>query len=183
VLASVQGYIEKQLKLRVNDGKSAVAQAHRTPVLGFRFLAGRAVQIRMAPDALAKVKATIRQVTRRSRGPGMSKRIQTLNEYLRGWIGYFALAETPSVMDDLEEWVRRRLRLCLWRQWRRVRTRYRQLRGLGVPERDVHRIANSRLGPWRIAGKALGRFLGTAYWTNAGLESVSLRYCQLRAAR
>lgn len=182
VLASVKGYIEKQLKLRIHDGKSAVAKAHRTPVLGFTFLAGRAVKIRIAPEALAKAKATIRRLTRRSRGPGAAKRVQVLNEYLRGWIGYFALAETPSVIDDLEEWVRRRLRLCLWRQWRRVRTRYRQLRGLGVPERDVHRIANSRLGPWRIAGKALGRFLGTAYWTNAGLESVSLRYCQLREA-
>ena len=131
---------------------------------------------------MEKAKATIRRFTRRSRGPGISKRIQALNEYLRGWIGYFALAETPSVIDDLEEWVRRRLRLCLWRQWRRVRTRYRHLRGLGVPERDVHRMANSRLGPWRITGKALGRFLGIAYWTKAGLESVSLRYYQLREA-
>jgi len=182
VLASVKGYIEKRLKLRVNDGKSAVAKAHRTTVLGFTFLAGRVVKIRIAPEALRKAKATIRRLTRRSRGPGIVKRVQTLNEYLRGWIGYFALVETPSVIDDLEEWVRRRLRLCLWRQWPRVRTRYRQLRECGVPERDVHRIANSRLGPWRMAGKALGRFLGTTYWTEAGLESVSLRYSQLRAA-
>lgn len=181
VLASVKEYIEKRLKLCVNDGKSAVAKAHRTTVLGFTFLPGRAVKIRIAPEALEKAKATIRRLTRRSRGPGISRRIQTLNEYLRGWIGYFALAETPSVIDDLEEWMRRRLRLCLWRQWRRVRTRYRRLRGLGVPERDVHGIANSRLGPWRI-GRALGRFLGTAYWTKAGLESVTLRYFQLREA-
>ncbi len=140
------------------------------------------MKIRIAPEALGKAKATIRRLTRRSRGPGIVKRVQTLNEYLRGWIGYFALVDTPSVIDDLEEWVRRRLRLCLWRQWPRVRTRYRQLRERGVPERDVHRIANSRLGPWRMAGKALGRFLGTTYWTEAGLESVSLRYSQLRAA-
>lgn len=181
VLASVKEYIEKRLRLRVNDGKSAVAKAHRTTVLGFTFLAGRAVKIRIAPEALQKAKATIRRLTRRSRGPGITNRIQALNGYLRGWIGYFALAETPSVIDALEEWMRRRLRLCLWRQWPRVRTRHRQLRERGIPERDVHRLANSRLGPWRI-GRALGRFLGTAYWTKAGLESVSLRYYQLREA-
>ncbi len=182
VLASVKRFIEQRLKLRVNDGKSAVAKAHRRSVLGFTFLPGQARKIRIAPEALAKAKATIRRLTRRSRGPGIGRRIQALNEYLRGWIGYFALAETPSVIDDLEEWVRRRLRLCQWRQWRRVRTRYRQLRRLGIPERDVHRIANARWGPWRMTAKALGRHLGTAFWTEQGLESVTLRYSQLREA-
>ncbi len=182
VLVSVRRFIEKRLKLRVNDGKSAVAKAYRRSVLGFAFLPGRAGKIRIAPEALEKAKAAVRRLTRRSRGPGITKRIQALNEYLRGWIGYFALAETPSVIEALEEWVRRRLRLCLWRQWRRVRTRYRQLRGLGVPERDVHGLANTRLGPWRISGKALGRLFDTAFWAARGLESVTLRYSQLREA-
>jgi hypothetical protein len=182
VLTSVKRFIDKRLKLRVNDGKSAVAKAYRCSVLGFTFLPGRGVKIRIAPEALEKAKATIRWLTRRNRGPGITRRVQVLNEYLRGWIGYFALAETPSVIEALEEWVRRRLRLCQWRQWRRVRTWYRQLRGLGVPERDVHRIANARWGPWRMAGKALGRYLGTAFWTEQGLESVTLRYYQLREA-
>lgn len=179
-LVGVKRYIERRLKLRVNEGKSGVAKAHRRAVLGFTFLPGRAVKIRIAPEALEKAKATIRRLTHRGRGPGISKRVQALNEYVRGWIGYFALSETPSVIDDLEEWTRRRLRLCLWRQWRRVRTRYRQLRGLGVPERDVRRLANTRFGPWRISGKALGRFFDTAFWTAQGLESVTARYYQLR---
>lgn len=182
VLGSVKRFIEQRLKLRVNNGKSAVAKAHRRSVLGFRFLPDRAARIRIAPEALEKAKAAIRRLTRRSRGPGITRRIQALNEYLRGWIGYFALAETPSVIDDLEEWVRRRLRLCLWRQWSQVRTRYRQLRGLGVPKRDVHRLANTRFGPWRISGNAMGRFVDTAFWTAQGLESVTLRYSQLRKA-
>jgi group II intron reverse transcriptase/maturase len=164
VLRSVKRFVEQRLKLRVNDGKSAVAKAYRRAVLGFTFLPGRAAKIRIAPEALEKVKATVRQLTRRSRGPGIATRIQTLNEYLCGWIGYFALAETPSVVEALEEWTRRRLRLCLWRHWRRVRTRYRQLRGLGIPERDVHQIANARWGPWRMTAKALSRYLGTAFW-------------------
>lgn len=182
VLASVKRFIEQRLKLRVNEGKSAVAKAHRRSILGFRFLPGRARTIRVAPEALEKAKVTIRRLTRRNRSQRMAARVQAINEYLRGWIGYFALAETPSVVDDLEGWVRRRLRLCLWRQWRRVRTRYRQLRELGAPERDVHGIANTRLGPWRISGKALGRVLGAVFWTKQGLESVTLRYHQLRQA-
>jgi RNA-directed DNA polymerase len=87
-----------------------------------------------------------------------------------------------SFLEELDEWVRRRLRLGLWRQWRRVRTRYRELRKLGVPERDVHVLANTRQGPWRIAGGALNRFFNAAFWRRQGLESVTKRYHQLRLA-
>jgi group II intron reverse transcriptase/maturase len=183
VLASVRRFIEQRLKLRVNEGKSAVDRATRRPILGFTFLPGRQAKIRIAPQALQKAKVTIRRLTRRSRSQGISTRIQTLNEYLRGWIGYFALAETPSVIEELEEWMRRRLRACLWRQWRTVRTRYRHLRMLGVPPRDTALIARVSWGPWRMAGKPLGRWLGTAFWTGQGLESVTARYHRLRMAR
>jgi group II intron reverse transcriptase/maturase len=182
VLASVRRFIEQRLKLRVNDGKSAVDRATRRPILGFRFLPGRGVKIRIAPQALKQARATIRRLTRRSRSQRMSTRIQALNEYLRGWIGYFALAETPTVIEELEEWVRRRLRACLWRQWRTVRTRYRHLRKLGVPRRDTALIARVSWGPWRMAGKALGRWLGTVFWTQGGLESVTEQYHRLRLA-
>jgi len=183
VCASVTQYIERRLKLRVNRAKSAVDRAYRATPLGFTFLPGTAVKIRVAPDALQKVKRIIRQLTgHRHRQQSIGKRIQGLNEYLRGWIAYFALAETPSVVKGLDEWVRRRLRMVLWRQWNRVRTRYRRLYALKVPTRDIHQIANARWGPWRMAGKALGRHLGTAFWTQQGLESVTESYYRLRAA-
>jgi RNA-directed DNA polymerase len=182
VLESVTHWIETRLKLRVKREKSAVDRAFRREVLGFTFVPGKAAKIRIAPQALQKVRVTLRRLTRRSRSQRMSNRIQAVNEYLRGWIGYFALAETPSVVDDLEEWVSRRLRLCLWYQWRRVRTRYRELRRLGVPERNVHALANTRCGPWRIAGGALNRFLNAAFWRQQGLESVAERYHRLRSA-
>ena len=182
VLASVTHWTETRLKLRVNTEKSAVDRAHRREVLGFTFLPGPAAKIRIAPQALRKVRGTLRRLTRRSRSQGMMSRTQAVNEYLRGWIGYFALAETPSVIQELDEWVRRRLRLCLWRQWRRIRTRYRELRRLGVPERNVHILANTRRGPWRIAGGALHRFLGAAFWRQQGLESGIERYHRLRRA-
>jgi RNA-directed DNA polymerase len=182
VLVGVRQWIETRLKLRVNTEKSAVDRAYRREVLGFTFLPGTAAKLRIAPQALRKVRVTLRRLTRRSRSQSIVRRVQAVDEYLRGWIGYFALAETPSVIEELEEWVRRRLRLCLWRQWRRVRTRYRELRRLGVPGRNVGQIANSRLGPWRIAGKALGRHFGTDFWRKQGLESVMARYYRLRSA-
>jgi len=155
VLASVTHWIETRLKLRVNREKSAVDRAFRRDILGFTFLPGHAAKLRIAPQALRKVRGTLRRFTRRSQSQRMSSRIQAVNQYLRGWIGYFALAETPSVVDDLEEWVRRRLRLCLWRQWRRVRTRYRELRKVGtrigrhVGSRAVDTDpGTSRDGPW-----------------------------------
>jgi len=182
VRESVTHWIETRLKLRVNREKSAVDRVFRRDVLGFTFLPGKAAKIRIAPQALRKVKVTLRHLTRRSRSQRMNNRIQAVNRYLRGWIGYFALAETPSVVEELEEWVRRRLRLCLWRQWRRIRTRHRELRRLGVLDRDARQIASSRHGPWRISGRALGRHLRMAFWEQRGLESVTKQYHRLRTA-
>jgi RNA-directed DNA polymerase len=173
---------ETRLKLRVNRQKSAVDRAFRRDVLGFTFVSGKVAKIRIAPQARRQVRVTLRHLTRRSRSQRMSNRIQAVNEYLRGWIGYFALAETPSVVEELDEWVRRRLRRCLWRQWRRVRTRYRELRSLGVPERNVRILASTRRGPWRIAGGPLHRFLNAAFWRQQGPESVTEQYHRLRAA-
>jgi len=181
VLASVRQHLEARLKLRVNQEKSVVARAHRCEILGFTFLPGKAVRIRIAPRALHNVKGTIRRLTRASRSQSLERRIQRLNEHLRGWIGYFALAETPSVVEELDEWLRRRLRMCLWRQWRRSRTRYRELRRVGARERDA-RLAFTGHGPWRIAGKPLGRLLNVIFWQQQGLESVTARYHRFREA-
>ncbi|WP_198592058.1 group II intron maturase-specific domain-containing protein [Kyrpidia spormannii] len=110
----------------------------------------------------------------------MEERIRRLNTYLGGWIGYFALAETPSTFEEIEGWIRRRLRMCLWRQWKRVRTRYRELRAPGLPEWVVHQFANARKGPWRMAHGPMNRVLGNAYWQAQGLMSLSERYRRLR---
>jgi RNA-directed DNA polymerase len=182
VLASVTWFIETRLKLRVNQAKSAVDRPHRRVILGFTFLPGPAAKIRIAPQALEKAKATLRDLTRRTRSQSMTSRIEAVNAFLRGWIGYFALAETPSVITALEEWVRRRLALCLWAQWSLIRTRYRRLRQLGMSERTARALANTRRGPWRMAGKALSWFLNKAFWRRQGLGSVTEQYHRLRAA-
>jgi len=181
VLASVRAFLTGKLKLKVNEAKSALDRPWKRKFLGFSFLAGTAVRIRLAPQSLRKVKGKLRELTRRNRSQELKERIRAINAYIGGWVGYFALAETPSVLAALEEWLRHRLRACLWRQWRRVRTRYHRLRQLGLSERVVGFMANTRKGPWRIAASPpLHQGLNKAYWAAQGLVSLLERYHLLR---
>ena len=111
VMAGVKEFLARRLKLQVNEEKSAVDRATRRGFLGFDFLGGKAVRIRLDPKSLRRVKAVIRKHTARSRSIAMAMRISELNRYLLGWLAYFALAETPSKFAELDEWLRRRLRL------------------------------------------------------------------------
>ncbi|WP_278308212.1 group II intron maturase-specific domain-containing protein, partial [Carboxydocella sp. ULO1] len=88
---------------------------------------------------------------------------------------------TPSVFQEIEGWLRRRLRMCVWKQWKRVRTRYRELRALGLPERVVHIMANARKGYWRMS-RQLNNALNNAYWQSQGLKSLTERYHRIRQA-
>jgi hypothetical protein len=140
-------------------------------------------RIRLAQQSQEKVKAKIRLITRRNAPMGMDERIQELNQYLGGWIGYFALAETPSTFQELDGWIRRRLRMCQWKQWKRVRTRVRELRALGLKELDVWEAAGSRKKYWRIAhSPPLHKAMGIAYWRGKGLMSLVERYQTIRQA-
>jgi RNA-directed DNA polymerase len=182
VMASVRRFLQERLRLKVNEEKSAVDRPWRRKFLGFSMYKNRGVRIRLAPQTVGRVKAKLRELTRRNRSESMQERIRKVNAYLRGWIGYYALADTPSVFQALEGWLQRRLRACVWKQWKRVRTRYRELRALGLPEWVVHQYANSRKGPWRMAGGPLNRALGSAYWRTQGLLSLSESYQATRQA-
>ena len=120
------------------------------------------ILIRLARQTVDRVKTKIREITARNRPVSLAERIERLNAYLGGWMEYFALAETPTIFASIEGWMRRRLRMCLWKQWKRVRTRYRELRALGLPEWVVHEFANARKGPWRMAHGPMNRALGNA---------------------
>ena len=182
VMTGVRKFREGKLKLEVNEAKSAVDRPWKRKFLGFSVLPGKAVKLRLAPESIRRVKDRVREITRRGRSQSLGKRIRGLNQYLEGWIGYFALAETPSVIEDLDKWLRHRLRACVWRQWRRVRTRYRELRALGLPENVVGFLANTRKGPWRIAqSPPLQQGLDGAYWTAHGLLDLRERYRLLRS--
>ena len=178
-MASLTDYLERVLKLPVNREKSAVDRPQRRSFLGFRFLFGPEAHIRLAPKTVARLNARIRDMTRRTRSMPLTDRIRQLNTYLMGWVAYFRLAHMKTHCERIDGWVRRRWRLCLGKQWKRVRTRYRELRARQVPEHWVHVMANSRRGPWEMA-RNLNNALDTASLAQAGLKSVTERYQYLR---
>ncbi|OFV84788.1 MAG: group II intron reverse transcriptase/maturase [Acidobacteria bacterium RBG_16_64_8] len=185
VMASTTTFIEKRLKLHVNEAKSAVAPATGRPFLGFAFLLRDGeVKVRLDPKAKAAAKMRLRRLTGRSWRVSMTVRIAALNRFTRGWTAYFALADTPSVFEELDEGLRRRLRQVRWKEWKKSRGRFRGLIAHGIPPQKAHEWANSRRGCWRIAGSAiLQRALPLAYWQGQGLAGFLGPYRQLRDAR
>ena len=113
----------------------------------------------------------------------MERRIEALNSFGRGWVGYFCLADTPRPFEDLDKWTRRRLRQVRWKEWKRYQTRLRNLRKLGIPEQSAREWAGTRKGYWRTAGSApLQRALPNAYWHAHGLHGLTDTYHRLRDA-
>lgn len=181
VMASVRGFLTGRLKLKVNEAKSAVDRPWKRKYLGFSFTAHKEPRIRIAPKSLERLKGKLRELTRRTRSQERKERIAAINAYVGGWVGYFAKAETPSILEDLDKWLLRRLRACVWKTWKRTRTRYHQLRSLGLPEEVVGYMANTRKGPWRIAGSPpLQQGLSRAYWKGLGLVGLLERYHLIR---
>ena len=170
VMESVERFITRKLKLRVNKEKSKVAKVGKRKFLSFSFTTGKVVKRRIAPQALQRVRRRIRQLTRRTYGRSIKQIIEGLGIYMKGWLGYFGYCETPSVLRGLDSWIRRRLRAILWKQWKRGRTRYKNLRKRGVSRDLAAKTAGSPKGPWRIAcSPALGIALPNAYFKSLGL--------------
>jgi len=180
VMKSVRRFLEERLSLKVNEAKSAVDRPWKRKFLGFSFLPGKAARIRVAPKSLKRAKEKLRELTKRSRSQSMEHRIQVLNKYVTGWVGYYSLAETPSIFVGLDEWLRRRLRMVLWKQWKRAAARFHELHRLGVPKKTARMTAGTSKGPWRAAGSPpVQQALNNAYWRGQGLVSLSERYQQL----
>jgi RNA-directed DNA polymerase len=164
-------YIEGRLKLRVNREKSAVGRPWGRKLLGFSFTAGRNAKRRIAPKALAKAKERIRNLTKRGHA-SFESIMDSLRRYLLGWLGYFRYAQTPSVLKELEEWTRRRLRRLVWRQWIRGPRRYAELVKLGAAESEAAKLAGSPLGPWRCSNTpVINQALSNGWFTTHGLPS------------
>jgi RNA-directed DNA polymerase len=184
VLESVSGFIERRLRLKVNGDKSAADRSDRRGLLGFGFFKRQGeVKVRIDRKAIKAVKARIRRFTARNWGVSMAHRIGALNRFITGWCAYFAMSEAPSVFAELDEWLRRRLRQCQWKQWKRVRTRLRELSRLGIKRNLAWQWANTRRGSWRVAGSAiLSRALPNAHWQGLGLIGFVEAYGRVRAA-
>ena len=176
VMESVTRFITHRLKLKVNQTKSAVAQPRQRKFLGFSFTGKREPRRRIAPKAIARFKERIREQTRRTRGISLRRMVKELATYLRGWLGYFGDCQTPSVLQNLEKWLRRRLRSVVWKQWKRGQTRFRELRKRGVSKDLAATTAGSPHGPWRLAhSPALALALPNAYFAELGLPPMVVR--------
>src|SRR6266852_3870909 len=147
VMESVKQFISEKLKLKVNESKSAVAKPQERKFLGFSFTSGKDLKRKIAPKAIDRFKERVREITHKSRGRSMEKVMEELAQYLRGWRGYFGFCETPSVLQRLDSWVRRRVRCAFWRQWKTGRKRYAELVRRGVSEELAAKTAGSRCGP------------------------------------
>lgn len=170
VKASLTAWLHRNLKLTVNEAKSAVGRPWERKFLGFSFTSHQEPKRRIAPAALARFKARVRGLTGRNRGVAIEQMVEDLGRYLSGWRGYYGFCQTPSVLRDLDAWVRRRLRSVVWRQWKRGRKRFAELRKRDVRKDLAARTAGSAHGPWRLSrSHALHYALPNAYFDGLGL--------------
>lgn len=159
LLESCRRYLEGKLKLKMNAQKSKVVSV--LAIKHFKFLgfclgkSGKGVYIRAHRESLAKAKRKLKQLTRRNQGRNVRKVMENVKSFIRGWIGYYYVADIKRTLMRWNEWLRRRLRMYIWKQWKKPRTRITNLKKLGVPEWQAYQWGNTRLGYWRIAGSAV----------------------------
>jgi group II intron reverse transcriptase/maturase len=173
VMNGLRTLLEGALKLRVNTEKSAVARSWERKFLGFSVTAHRESRLRIAPASAHRLTQKVRDLMRAGRGRSLTRTIEDLNPLLRGWINYFRLTETKGVLEELDSWIRRRLRCLLWRQWRRPRSRARKLRALGLSAERAALSAYNGHGPWWNAGAShMHLAVPGKYFTHKGLVSL-----------
>jgi RNA-directed DNA polymerase len=167
----------------VNQEKSQVVASEEFEFLGFAFRKSRAT-INVSDKSLKRFKHRIREITGRSRGISMEQRLNELRRYVRGWMGYFGLASQLKLFDRLDQWIRRRIRMCYWKQWKRPRKRRRELIRLGVPRRQAIRHARSRKSYWHMSKTiASGVGLTNAWLAEQGMVSMKTLWAQLAPLR
>jgi RNA-directed DNA polymerase len=172
VKASVTRLLRHHLKLEINETKSKVGPTNECRFLGFTF---HGTRIYWSPEAFQDFRYRLRQLTGRSWGVSLAYRISKLNEYLRGWIQYFGLSQYYRSLPELDAWLRRRLRMCLWKQWRSVKTKVRELLKLGTAKTAAILTALSRKGPWHLSRTLATQTGMTNQWISDTLGLVSIR--------
>lgn len=183
IMASVTRFLTDKLRLVVNQAKSRVVASKEFEFLGFAFRKSRAT-INVSAKSIQRFKHRIREITGRSRGISMDHRLSLLRSYVRGWMGYYGLAAQLKLFDRLDQWLRRRIRMCYWKQWRRPRKRRRELIRLGVPIRQAIRHARSRKSYWHMSKTiASGVGLTNAWLAEQGLLSMKTLWSELAPLR
>jgi RNA-directed DNA polymerase len=173
VMSGVRVFLEEVLKLRINPEKSAVARPWERKFLGFSVTSHRESRLRIAPASVQRLTQKVRDLMRTGRGRSLAHTIEDLNPLLRGWINYFRLTESKGILEEVDGWVRRRLRCLLWRQWTRRFTRARKLCALGLDAERARLSAGNGQGPWWNAGAShMNHALPAKYFTHKGLVSL-----------
>jgi RNA-directed DNA polymerase len=182
VFESIERFLWKRLRLRVNRDKSAVAHYPERSFLGFSFTRGRELKIRFSAKSLQQMKGRVKMITRRSRGVTLDQVIEGLNTFLRGWIGYYRLVETHTVIRDLDSWIRRRLRCFMVKRWiKNCHTRYKRFVAMGVNVKDALAMAASRKGPWALSNAKPSKVaMPNQFFAEQGLLSLLHQYEAVR---
>ena len=178
VMQSITIFIEEKLKLKVNKTKSTVDRPWKLKVLGFSFYHKKCgIGIRIHPKSVKKFKQKLKEITGRSNAMSMARRMLKLKQLVTGWVNYFGIADMRELVKLLDEWLRRRIRMCYWKQWKKIKTRHDNLVKLGIDNFKAWEFANTRKGYWRIAGSPiLKRTFTIEYLKKLGFQSIAERY-------
>lgn len=174
VMESITRFIEEKLKLKVNKDKSTVDRPWKLKFLGFSFYRGKGeYRIRIHEKPLNKFKAKLKELTSRSNAMNMEYRFLKLKQAIVGWVNYFAIADMKSILKTLDEWLRRRIRMCFWKQWKKIKTKYDNLMKLGTENYKAWEYANTRKSYWKISNSfILSKTLTNEYLKEIGLISI-----------
>lgn len=178
VMESMTNIIENKLRLKVNKYKSAVDFASKRKFLGFSFYFSKSgAEIRIHEKSIKRFKEKVKFYTNRNKGISMEYRLSKLNQIIRGWINYYGIADARGKLAELDKWIRRRLRACIWKQWKKIRTKHRNLVKLGINKNKAWEYANTRKGYWRISNSPiLSRSLNNKYLESLGFVSLTQTY-------
>lgn len=182
VMYSITKFIEEDLKLKVNKDKSKVDRPWKLKYLGFSFYNKKnEMGIRVHSKSVEKLKATLKKITGRNNAMSMEYRAVKLRQTITGWINYFKLADLKGTLTELDGWLRRRLRLCYWKQWKKIKTKHDNLVKLGIDKFKAWEYANTRKGYWRISNSPiLARTLSNDYLKEQGFITLTESYLRFR---
>lgn len=179
VMENITKFIETKLRLKVNKDKSKVDRPWRIKYLGFSFYQAKGkIEIRIHPKSIAKFKDKIREITSRSNAMSMEARYIRLKQVIRGWVNYFKIANMGKIAQKLDEWIRRRIRMCYWKQWKKIKTKHDNLVRLGIANNKAWEYANTRKSYWRISDTPfMHQILNNKTLERLGYLSLSSVYC------
>jgi group II intron reverse transcriptase/maturase len=182
-LTNILPFIEKKLFLKVNREKTVVDEARKVKFLGFSFYSQKGqTRVRIHPKSTMKMKNKVRELTSRSNGIGNEDRALKLRRYITGWINYFKIADIKRLLQTTDEWMRRRIRMIYWKQWKRVRTKFKMLQSLGIQKQKAWEYANTRKSYWRTShSPILTKSLGNNTIKGFGFTFFSDYYRQVTA--